>query len=288
MDCKKFQEHVTPAVDKRLTKEESARFDEHAEKCPECRNEYELESITKSLIRSRVKMQRTPAGVLERISDGLRDEQSRQNTSLAQRIRVIMNSSYTRPAIAFAVGCLAVIILLRSPNTTTETQRPVVQASFIPGDVIEQSLANYAKVRSGEIIPQETSDKPEVLAGFFGGKTDFPVIVPRMKKCSLLGGVLNEFAGMKLAHVVYKHESEIVYMYQTCWEEVQKGEKLGLPAQAMQELKKTGWYSATRPDGCSIVLWTKNRTLCSAVAHMTKEALIACLADGDASNTYPW
>lgn len=288
MDCKKFQEHVTPAVDQRLTREEMDLFSEHAGKCPECRNEFELESITKSLIRSRVKMQRTPTDVVERISDCLRNEKPVQQISLGERLRLILSSTYTRPAIAFAVGCLAVILLLRPSNNTPDTPPAPILASFVPGDVIQQSLANYAKVLNGEITPQESSDKPEVLAGFFGGKTDFQVLVPKMKKCNLLGGVLNEFAGIKLAHVVYKHETEIVYMYQACWEEVQKGEKLGLPAEAMAELKKTGWYSATQPGGCSIVLWTNNRTLCSAVAHMPKDALIACLKDGDDSNQSPW
>lgn len=288
MDCKEFQEHVTPAVDKRLTREEMDMFVEHADKCPECRNEFELESITKSLIRSRVRIQRTPTVVRERITDCLRNEKPVQQISLGERLRLIWSSTYARPAIAFAAGCLAVILLLRPSDNIPNDSRSPIQASFVPGDVIQQSLANYAKVLNGEITPQESSDKPEVLAGFFGGKTDFQVLVPKMNRCNLLGGVLNEFAGIKLAHVVYKRESEIVYMYQACWEEVQKGDKLGLPGEVMAELKKAGWYSTTQPDGCSIVLWTNNNTLCSAVAHMPEDALIACVKGGDGSNQSPW
>ena len=107
-----------------------------------------------------------------------------------------------------------------------------------------------------------------------------------MKDCILVGGVVNEYGGDKLAHVVYSRDNNVVYMCQACWERVQNGGKLNLPDEVKAELLRTGWYSRTLPDGGSVVLWTKGKTLCSAVARMSKEDLIACLTAAEISDEW--
>ena len=102
-----------------------------------------------------------------------------------------------------------------------------------------------------------------------------------MKDCRLIGGGQNELGGTKLAHIIYKHDSDIVYICQTCWATVQKGEQLSLPQEAKEELVQTGWYSRSQPDGRSVVLWVKGRTLCAAVSRMSREDLLACLSSDE-------
>lgn len=263
-----------------------AMFMEHAGKCPRCRNDYEVEQITKSVVHHRVKMVRTPGAVMERVAGALRKEAETplREQTFSGRLRNFIESAYFRPAIGFAAACIIVILLLQTSNPGDGP----VQASLLSGDVIRQSMSNYKAVVSGQISPQVTSDRADMVSSFFTGKTEFPVLVPKLKRCSLIGGVLNEFAGVKLGHVVYKLNSEVVYMYQACWNEVQSGKRIHLPAEARAELERTGWYSATQPDGYSIVLWTKGRTLCSAVAHMPVEELVACVSDQDTTGTAPW
>ncbi len=271
MDCKEFQEHVTPAVDKRLTGEKMKEFSRHAEQCSPCRAEYELESMTSSFVRTRLPMSPTPAHVAARIVGQATARPPATQPEAASMIRRIVDSIYFRPALAFAAGCVGVILLLQQPEPHS-----VSTASLVPGNIIHQSLANYTRVANGEIITPQSPDQQEVLAGYNGGKTTFPVVVPRLKKCELLGGTLKEYAGLTMAHFAYKHDTGIVYVYEACWKEVQKGEKIMLPAEALETLKSTGWYAESQPNGCSIVLWTKNdKTLCSAVSRMPKDELLA-------------
>jgi hypothetical protein len=197
----------------------------------------------------------------------------------------IGTSIYLRPAIAFAVGVIAIILIVQTPPHSTTGRASL---TVIPANVIDQSMTNYMAVVNGSILPQMAGSEPERLLDFFRGKTEFPVLLPRMKECELVGGVANEYAGVKLAHVVYRHAREVVYIYQACWEEVQKGERIHLPTAVREQLKATGWYSSSQPNGYSVVLWTKGRTLCSAVAHMSKEDLLACLTDGESSTAQPW
>jgi predicted nucleic acid-binding Zn ribbon protein len=149
-------------------------------------------------------------------------------------------------------------------------------------------VTNYQAVVAGLIKPQLASSDPEMVRGLFAGIRDFQVIFPRMKECTLVGGVMNEFSGIQLAHVLYSHDTEVVYMYQTCWQTVMAGDKLNLPEAAKEELARTGWYSEELSDGNSIVLWKKGRTLCSAVARMSKNDLLACLADAGGNGGSPW
>lgn len=285
MDCKEFQEHVTEAVDRQLSGDRMKAFLTHAGACPPCRNDLEAETLTKKLVCSRLAMVRTPASVMAAITTRLREEEATPAGVVRTWWQRATTSIYFRPAVAFAVGAIAVIFLVR---TSTDQTTSNASLTLIPGNVIEQSMNNYLAVVNRTILPQIANNERDQVQDFFRGKTEFPVLLPVMKECELVGGVASEYAGVKLAHVVYRHDTEVVYIYQACWEEVQKGARIHLPADVRDQLSATGWYSASQPNGYAIVLWTKGRTLCSAVAHMSREELLACLTDGENTTAHPW
>lgn len=273
MDCKDCQELVSAAVDNQLNKETFESFEEHVEGCSACRTEYELESITKSAVRTRVKMVPTPGVLLQRIAERLDQETALADDDRKRWWSDLLRWPVLRPTIAFSAAFVAVLLILnRSAGS----------------NVIEQSLENYRAVVNGEMKPEETSGSPEILKSFFTGKTEFQVLVPEMKDCRLLGGLLGEYSGAPAAHVVYMHDTEIIYICQVCWETVLEGEALNLSSKAKDELQRTGWYTETRPDGYTIVLWTKGNTLCSAVAMMSEADLIACLTSANSAESTEW
>jgi hypothetical protein len=259
-----------------------ASFLAHGGKCPACRYEYEIEIVTKSVVRGRAKMLRTPVSLIEQVAEQL-EREGRSATPLnASWWDELLSYRAVKPALAFGFACILLLLFLslpKNPDATSTSQS---------SDVITQSLSNYQSIVRGDIKPQVASNLPENLVSFFAGKTDFPVLVPKMKGCSLLGGVSNEYAGIKLAHVMYQRGGEVVYMYQTCWETVIKGEKLNLPQEAKDELLRTGWFTQSDPGGCTVVLWRKDRTLCAAVAHMDKDDLISCLTAGEGAGDTGW
>ena len=284
MDCKEFQERISSAVDKLLVRKDMDSFMDHAGRCPPCRYEYEIESVTKSVVQRKAGMVRAPGLLIQKISEQLERESGHSGFARTGRFATLLQKPFTRPALAFAVACIVVIVLVNNPTI----ERGATQAGFASSDIVFQSLANYRAVVSGEIKPQVVSNQTEPLAQFFSGKTDFPVLFPKMKDCTLVGGVFNEFFGSKLAHVVYSHDDEVVYMYQTCWETVMKGEPLHLSDEAKDNLLKTGWYTQTQDDGRTVVLWKQERTLCAAVSRMSKEDMITCLTDGQTDNKGAW
>lgn len=279
MECKEYQEQITAAVDGALEIEDRRRLEAHLEVCVSCRNEFESEKLTRFVVKTRCQRMRAPGYVMERIARQLGEEPA--GSLQLTWWRTAVNSSFFRPAIAFAITCIAVVLIV-SNNPSINSPR-VIEASILPAnDIIKQSLANYGAVVKGEIKPQVVSNQPDFVQTFFKGKTEFPVVVMRLTGCTLLGGVVNEFGGKALAHVVYNHsQTEIVYVYETCWETLQSGSPFHLAQDIQDELKRTNRYSTTTPDGCTIVMWTNGKTLCSAVSKLDKETLLACLASAE-------
>ena len=280
MKCKDFHEQISAAVDHCLQSGEMSSFVEHANRCPACRCEYEMELTTKLVVRNRARMVKTPPTVAEAILACLRDEGDTTASARMRSWKDLLRNPLVKPAIAFAATFVLVIFLIRQSSGPA--------ASFAGNDVILQSLTNFRAVVSGEIKPQILSGIPENVRNYFTGKTEFPVLVPAMKNCTLVGGGVNECSGTAMAHVVYRHEGQVVYMCQACFETVIKGNTLNLPERAKNEMQRTGWFSETSPGGDTIVLWKKGSTLCAAVARMNKDELLACLTEDEPRDPSSW
>jgi len=284
MTCQEFQELLTAAADQVLPTQFQEAFSEHARKCFPCRNEFELESATKAAVALHVRMLPIPTGLLDAVRTALALEGAASGPEHPSWWSRLWSGAYMKPFIGFAVACVAVLLILARAEHRPEG------GTALPAEanVIIQSLSNYHAVVNGNIKPQMISSEPELLRRFFSGKTEFSVFIPAMKECTLVGGVVNDFSGTMLAHVMYRHDSGIVYMYQACWNTVMKGDKLRLPEEAKVELQRTGWFTETHPDGDTVVLWRKGNTLCAAVARMSKQNLIACLTSENAGNANAW
>lgn len=264
-ECRKYQEQITSAVDNVLGQSEWEKLKAHLTECSDCTSELEVEKLARRIVKSQCRRVRAPSHMLNKITDQLTLNQA--SVSKKPWWKEKSSSPYIRAAAGLAV--VASIVAAIFLNT-----------SAAPNDVIKQSYANYKTVAHGDMKPQLVSDNTENVQNFFEGKTRFPVVVPTMKGCKLVGGAVDEVSGEYLAHVVYSHNSEVVYLYETCWETVQVGKDFHLPQDVQDELKRSGWYAASDPEGHSLVMWTKGNTLCSAVAKMNKETLLACLNTG--------
>ena len=121
----------------------------------------------------------TPGVLLQRIAERLDQEAASADDDRKRWWSDLLRWPVLRPTIAFGAALVAVLLILnRSAGS----------------NVIEQSLENYRAVVNGEMKPEETSGSPEILKSFFTGKTGFQVLVPEMKGCRLLGGLLGEYS----------------------------------------------------------------------------------------------
>lgn len=279
MDCQTFQDLISAAVDRCLTRNEQAQFQEHADRCSPCRHDYEAESTLTAAVRRRIKPVKAPRSLARKITDQIALENNETDPAPEPWWSRLWQKPLTKPSLAFAVTFLVVGLIL---NTSRTNQ------SSVEKDVIAQSLSNFRALRAGTVKPEKESDQPELLKAFFSGKTDFPVLVPSLTRCTLMGGGANEVAGARTVHIFYRHDTTLIYMYQTCWNTVKKGEVLTLPDRAKAELAQTHWYVESQPGGDVVVVWAEGNTLCAVVAHMAKDELLACLTSDPTSHPEPW
>ncbi len=262
-ECQKTQQYITDAVDNRLSEVDRNFFEEHIEKCPSCRNDFELDALTKDFVKTKITRHTTPDSVAMRI----KQEIEKQVASEQRTTSIFTRYPLARAAmIAMVVfGAAFIIYLLNSPDLQN-----TVQAA----NMMDQSIENYDLFLAGTIQPQQFGQSVDELREYFRERVDFPVVLKPVKECEWVGGVLSDYNGLSLAHLVYKMPTGIVYVYQANWKEVRKGNKISLSNGAITSLSQTGWYVNGSHDKYSVVMWLyNNETVCTAVSSMEKSEL---------------
>jgi hypothetical protein len=287
VNCPEFHERITAAVDSRLDSGEMAAFLEHASRCLPCRQSFVDERSIVAFVHQRVPRVCAPPDVVARIARRLREDAGASPSLLARAWRARL----LRPAVGFALACAAILVIVvrLSPVSPTLSTSAAGYGSGSENDIIGQSVRNYHAVLKGDIVPQLVSEIPESLRAFFAARRDFAVFIPVMKECTLVGGSMDEYKGTPLAHLVYKHGDQTIYLFQACRETVHRGKMLRLPDDAWTALDRSGWYCGSTDEGDGVVVWVKEATICTAVARMPGEHLMAHLAAADGmGEASPW
>lgn len=265
MNCKDFQECACDIVDKRLSSERTEELLKHAELCPHCRYELQALRTAKSAVHEKIHRVSVPAELYYSIRNSV---VSRQSASwFTNLFGMKFNPAFALVMVAVVVVAVYSLFIPTTPGTDD-------------ANIITQSLANYQAVVGGTIKPQLVSNDEEVRT-FLEKEVNFAVNVPKMKNCKSCAGVLSIFNGVKLAHVVYHVNGNVVYIYQANMDDVLHGEKISLPDDVKTSLVNTNWYIKEDADDKTIAVWKYKNTLCAAVSTMKKDQLIALLTEKD-------
>lgn len=274
MTCSDVQMVLGDAIDRFLPKDIERAFHAHLAACISCRNAFELESLSKQLVRERVHRKRTPPHVYTTILSLLRREYLEPETIDDPWFRRFLRRRTFLPALS---GGLAIIVFLFFFSTPQEANdRMTVHTAS--NDIINRSYKNLLSIRDGELKPSIVSCFPEsVLAYFKQQNPRLSVKLLNAPNSDWYGAIADEYGGVKLAHVVYKLGDEIVYVFQANQSEVLNGSPFSLPPAAKIALKQSGWYTDPGHPDCSVVVWIVDGTLCTAVSTMKKDRLFAML-----------
>lgn len=74
-ECRKYQEHITAAVDNVLGQQEFEKLEGHLAQCPECKSEFEVEKLARNIVKSQCRRMRAPGHMLDRINEQLSVDQ---------------------------------------------------------------------------------------------------------------------------------------------------------------------------------------------------------------------
>jgi anti-sigma factor RsiW len=273
VNCEDFFPIISAAVDDHLEGDERRLLQEHLAVCASCRTEFELEQLTKQFIRQRAVRAKVPDHVSARIFQHVA-QQANAPLTVRRWLEELLPVPSWRTSFA-AAGILIVVL------STLLTVKNLPHSHTQPRDsnIIHQTFNYFDSVLKGQLIPTVTSNDPLRVESALSSNVNFKVHVPKLKRCTLVGGMFTNYNSEKIAHVIYQYNDKLVYLYQTGYDAVEQRGGLELPAEARTELKQRGWYFENHLENCSLIIWLKGSTVCVALADMNRKELLECLND---------
>lgn len=135
-----------------------------------------------------------------------------------------------------------------------------------------QSYANFAAVKQGKVsFHKETSSYGELTAFFRQHGVEYDLIAPEMP-ARLLGGVISEHDGHKMAHLVFSYHDTLIYMFQAPREAFSQ-HTVEVENEVLYIVDQGAWYWEDNIGKGTLAIWEKGATVCAIVADMTPESL---------------
>jgi anti-sigma factor (TIGR02949 family) len=279
VNCTEAKEYLTAVLDGEVGGEKKNRFDEHIAVCPVCRTEFEVERITKGLIRGKLPSRKVPAHLRDSILQKLGTE--KLNGRLAETGRHgLLGKLFAPPRWrpALALGMVLIIAVVGITLLTRRTPAPPPTEAFAL-DMVDEAVEHYNRYVGGGMKLHFVSSDAEEVRKFFQPKVHFEVYMPELDKAELIGGAVCEHGETSFLNLVYRMNDKILYFYMACSKEMKAKGKVGLSARAEQELNDSGWHFDTTHDNCNVAVWKEKDDVCSIVADMKKEELLALLKE---------
>ncbi len=271
MNCTEANDCFGDAIDGSLSESIRRSLYQHLEGCRNCRRSFELESITKMIVRSRCLRLNTPSDVRQAILTAL-DQPSAARVPFLEWIHSVFTVRRLVPALVISVAFVLAVVLLKTPTSPEESDM-----HNAPNDVIAQSLQNFAQIRKGTMKPALVASKAEDIHQYLQSNGFDFAVVPPLECCTSYGAMTSQYNGVKLASVVYQMNDDVMCVYQVRKKNVFDGSTLVISPAARVALEKTGWYTDPGHPNCNVVLWIADQTLCAAVSSMKKDEMLALL-----------
>ena len=278
MECKQVAELLTAFVDGELDWRSSAIVQQHLAVCGRCCREYRLEQQTKALLRRTIAPAKTPDDIADRLNATLFAE------CLARSLECCNTPGHSPPwslrirkTLYIAGSTVAILVLMMALESPQINHSHVVPND---GSIIHETYNGFDGVREASFTPQIASNNPGVVRTFFNRKLSFNVNIPTLRACTLVGGNFARYHTTDVAQLVYKNGEDFVYIYEANNDSVFRGSSLNIPQPVKDALLHSGWYIENHLPDCTLAVWKANATtLCCAMAGMSKDRFIACLAD---------
>ncbi len=279
MDCRESHELMSGAVDNELSQEEASEFYEHIEICGSCKDEFELERMTKSFIKRKITYVDVPldleSAIVEQIgSYGVAE----LRPGVLPRI---FSSNLLQPALAvMAIVVLAVVLVFVNrdniilPNPTVESIG-TAQSSNVQ-DALILAENNFQDVLSGKFKPQITAIGTTDVQQFIERNTGYDISVPDVRSAEWIGGSVSTFNGVKIAHLVYKLGDQYIYIYSFPKDYI-KANKLILPSNCKDDMHNKKWFWGMDSNGDTQAVWCSGDHVYIATTNLGKSDLLSYL-----------
>lgn len=282
MDCRESRELMSGAVDNELHKGESKGFYEHIEICGSCKDEYELERLTKAYLKKKL----TLVGVPYDVEHAILAELSSQGTLKRKPgffSRLYSNSIF-QPVMAVGVVIIIAVALFfaNRPNIimplSSDESGGVIQASG--QDVLLIAMNNFQEVLNGTFKPQITAITTSDVSAFLNQNAGYNIPLPSVPSADWVGGSVTKSDGSRITHVVYKIGEGYIYIY-SFPKDAMASNDVSLPSICTDAIRKDEWYWGMDQNGDTQAVWRTDDHVCVATANLEKKDLVNYLQTSD-------
>ncbi len=282
MDCRESRELMSGAVDNELRKGESEGFHEHIEICGSCKDEYELERLTKAYLKRKLTLVGVPYDLERAILAQLTSEGAlKPKTGFFSRL---FSNSIFQPVMAVGVVVIIAVALFfaNRPNIimpfSPDDSAGVIQASG--QNVLLVAMNNFQEVLNGTFKPQITAITTSDVSAFLNQNAGYNIPLPPVPSADWVGGSVTESGGSEITHVVYKIGEGYIYIY-SFPKGAMTSKVISLPSNCADAIQKNKWYWGMDQNGDTQAVWRSDDHVCIATANLEKKDLVNYLQISD-------
>jgi len=224
--------------------------------------DYNIQLFCKNIVKERVKHYQAPDYLKNRIINQIKPKEIEDKPKEG-----ILFNLFHKPIFSFATALVIVISIVLILINRTEDLPPSVDISKLnPDNMFYQAINNYSLILEGKLKPQYLSDNPNEILNFFSENgVKYQTIVPNFKEWRLLGAVISDDKGNKLAHHVYTGDkNQIIYVFQV--DETYLNNILALDPALLDYLERGNCFSQ-EIDGRMILLYKIEHNICAVVTN---------------------
>lgn len=292
MTCKEIHEQITAYVDNRVDEQEyRAKVQQHIKYCPDCRAAYELELMTKMVVRERAQRSAAPDSLRASIERGVDSMSDQRKQSIGTAVAGGESESrserfwelFTAP-VGVAVAVLLVIIgTYVIVNPSGQSSAVIVDTPAAPSgngeakiaaeNFFNKALQNFEAIRAGQLAPQHSTDDSKELSEYFRENGVGYNVAFMQVRAPLAGGVVSKHGDARFAHIIYNRDEEIYYVFEVPQESLRRGDAVYVTKDVLERLDR-GEKIWEEPGGSErLVMFKKGDIVCAMVSNAPRAAM---------------
>ncbi len=273
---------MSGAVDNELEENESKNFYEHIEICGSCRDEYELEKLTKAYIKRKITFVDVPydleGAILAQISS---EGAIRRKPGF---LSMLFASAILQPIMA--VGAMIVVAVLLFFANRANIIMPISSGDSAEAvqvseqNVLLVAMNNFQDVLNGKFRPQITAITTADVSAYLDQNAGYTIPLPAVPSADWVGGSVTSTDGSKITHVIYKIGEGYIYIY-SFPKKAMTSNGISLPSSCTHAIQKDKWYWGMDQNGDTQAVWRTDDHVCVVTANLEKKDLIGYLKTTD-------
>jgi len=226
--------------------------------------EYEVQTSVKMLIRNKVPHVGAPPALKNSIMAQIRKEsyelkRDENKFSLKSLLEYFIQPRFAYPVLA-AVFLLAFYFLF-VPGHNMD-MKTIAEEQSGPQNMYAQAMGNFQSILDGKLPVQFVSNDPSDIKNYFAEcGVAYPTYVPMLHDWKLLGAVVSNERGRKMAHHVYGDgHGKYVYIYQADQKHCGKDKTLSLSADLLNLINGGRFFTFENKNKATLV-WKKDNKI---------------------------